>query len=328
VETRFRFIHVDGSERTIAGIPELIQHIRSGDVVASTMLFDSASQRWIHASQHDTYQTAIAVMPATDLTHNTSIDTSPHSAPPVQAAAASSIQHEQAQTGNGGESRLDRELGRLEQDYESAIARGIDPSFLKERYNAQVRQIRSEYDAEARGKDIAAGATPAANGQGSDKDEAVDERSNGNAANLDGGFISLRASTGKRFGTWLLDLMFIYALSFLIGIVLVLGGMEGMIDSMNEYLFGMLLMLVYYVPQEGLTGRTLGKRIFGTVAVASDGTRLSFGKALGRTLCRFIPFEAFSFLGDRGHPLGWHDKIPGTQVLVVKKLKEVGIHPY
>lgn len=44
-----------------------------------------------------------------------------------------------------------------------------------------------------------------------------------------------------------------------------------------------------------------------------DGSNISFAQALGRTFCRFIPFEVFSFLDSR--PRGWHDSIPKTKVI-------------
>jgi uncharacterized RDD family membrane protein YckC len=140
-------------------------------------------------------------------------------------------------------------------------------------------------------------------------------------------FYPMRASQGQRLGTLLLDLVFVYALAFIIGVVLAAGGMEQVIHETNGYLFGMLLMLIYYVPQEGASGKTLGKRILGTVAVSADGSPVSLGQVFGRTMCRFIPFEAFSCLGGHGYPLGWHDRIPGTQVLVSKKLRSAVAAP-
>ena len=45
-----------------------------------------------------------------------------------------------------------------------------------------------------------------------------------------------------------------------------------------------------------------------------NGTKPRFGQVIGRTLCRFVPFEAFSFFGERG----WHDKIPKTRVVMAR----------
>lgn len=127
------------------------------------------------------------------------------------------------------------------------------------------------------------------------------------------------ASTGQRFRTMLLDLIFYFIFAFIFGFVLSLIGLGDLIQNMNDTLLGIVIILIYYVPQEAFSGRTLGKLITGTKAVKEDGTELSFGQALGRTLCRFIPFEAFSFLGGNGRPRGWHDKIPKTKVISVRR---------
>ena len=127
------------------------------------------------------------------------------------------------------------------------------------------------------------------------------------------------ASRGQRFATMVLDLIFYYIFSFILGVVLHLIGLGDLIQNMNDYLLGIVIILIYYVSQEAFSGRTLGKLITGTKAVKEDGTELSFGQALGRTLCRFIPFEAFSFFGGNGGPRGWHDKIPKTKVISVRR---------
>lgn len=125
------------------------------------------------------------------------------------------------------------------------------------------------------------------------------------------------ASQGQRFGTLLLDYFFLFIFAFVFGVfVSVLGGS---VQNMNEYLLWLIVSCLYYIPQEALWGRTLGKLIMGTKAVNEDGSELTFGPALGRTLCRFIPFEAFSFFGGNGRPRGWHDTIPKTKVISVRR---------
>jgi uncharacterized RDD family membrane protein YckC len=64
-----------------------------------------------------------------------------------------------------------------------------------------------------------------------------------------------------------------------------------------------------------LWARTPGKWVFGTVVVNESGGKPSFGRVLKRTFSRFIPFEPFSFFGERG----WHDSLSDT--LVVRKRK-------
>ncbi len=128
----------------------------------------------------------------------------------------------------------------------------------------------------------------------------------------------LLASQGQRFGNYILDILFIYILAFIVGIIFALIGHSEVLLRINNYILGAILFLIYYVPQEAYSGRTLGKLITKTKAVNEDGSEISLGQAVGRTLCRFIPFEAFSFLGGKGRPRGWHDKLSNTVVITLK----------
>jgi uncharacterized RDD family membrane protein YckC len=125
------------------------------------------------------------------------------------------------------------------------------------------------------------------------------------------------ASSGQRFGTMLLDFIFVIIFAAVLGVVLSLIGLAHAIQNMKGILLG-IIFLIYYISQEAISGKTIGKRITGTEAVNEDGTELTFGRAVGRTLCRFIPLDAFSFLGGNGKPKGWHDKIPKTKVISAK----------
>jgi uncharacterized RDD family membrane protein YckC len=141
----------------------------------------------------------------------------------------------------------------------------------------------------------------------------------------------LLASWGQRFATILLDLVFLDFFSVFLASTLgkLLHNLGLLHDSYrwwdnDSFILNIILCLIpflYYVPQEALSGRTLGKLITGTKAISEDGTELSFGQALGRTLCRFIPFEAFSFFGGKGRPRGWHDSIPKTKVISTRKVQ-------
>ena len=79
------------------------------------------------------------------------------------------------------------------------------------------------------------------------------------------------------------------------------------------YGVGIAVALAYYAGCEILFQRTLAKFLTGTIVVTVDGGRPTAWQMVGRTLCRFIPFEAFSFLGDPC--VGWHDSIPKTRVV-------------
>ncbi len=83
--------------------------------------------------------------------------------------------------------------------------------------------------------------------------------------------------------------------------------------NLMGYGVGLLVALIYYAGTELLCYRTPAKFLTGTIVVAEDGSPPTTGQILGRALCRFIPFEAFSFFGNPC--VGWHDSIPKTRVV-------------
>ena len=135
------------------------------------------------------------------------------------------------------------------------------------------------------------------------------------------------ASQGKRFLNMLLDQIVIQvllaAVGFVVGLVLVV-----LAESTNVWLWpedeigaqfasfiiALSVNFAYYVVMETLFQKTVAKYLTGTRVVTKGGNRPSFGQVLGRSLVRFIPFEAFSFLGN-GKPIGWHDSLSDTRVI-------------
>ncbi len=82
------------------------------------------------------------------------------------------------------------------------------------------------------------------------------------------------------------------------------------------FMSGLLAFFGYHFILESLTQKTAGKLITGTKVVDRYGNKPSPGTIAIRTLCRFIPFEAFSFLFYGKYPIhGWHDRISGTLVV-------------
>jgi uncharacterized RDD family membrane protein YckC len=125
-----------------------------------------------------------------------------------------------------------------------------------------------------------------------------------------------RATRGQRFGTFLIDMVFYYLLAICVGVVLAVAGVGDALDSVPDPVIGAIILSIYYIPQEFYTGRTLGKRIMKTQVVNDIGGLASLKQVVGRTLCRMIPFEAFSFLAaEEGGPRGWHDRLPKTFVV-------------
>ncbi len=131
------------------------------------------------------------------------------------------------------------------------------------------------------------------------------------------------ATTGQRFLTMIIDFLGYIFLSAVIGFTFTLLNIIDILDQIHDYIFGILIMSLYYIPQEVMWGRTLGKLIMGTQVVSISGKPAPFSQIFGRTLIRFVPFEAFSFLGGRGHPQGWHDSWSKTKVVSLRKKHQV-----
>jgi uncharacterized RDD family membrane protein YckC len=135
-----------------------------------------------------------------------------------------------------------------------------------------------------------------------------------------------RASTGRRFANYIIDTIMVYALVFLTGVGMAVfseimspGFIETLDDSSSgftlfSYLLGFTVFFIYYACMEAMFGRTIGKLITGTYVVDKHGRQPSLYTIAMRTLSRFVPFEAFSFLADSR---GWHDR--WTDSWVVQK---------
>jgi len=76
-------------------------------------------------------------------------------------------------------------------------------------------------------------------------------------------------------------------------------------DVILAAMFQYLLYVCYYFFFENFAGKTLGKAITRSKVVNSEMEPASVNQLLGRSFARLIPFEAFSFLGEKG--IGWHD---------------------
>ncbi|MBI3134530.1 MAG: RDD family protein [Bacteroidetes bacterium] len=131
----------------------------------------------------------------------------------------------------------------------------------------------------------------------------------------------LAASKGLRFGNLLADAFLVgIPISFLAN-YLVYGDWivesREMLRHMDLYVFSTLLnygiFIIYFVVMEHTTGKTVGKMMTGTHVVNHKGQKPTLGQIVGRAFARLIPFEAFSFLGEKG--IGWHDSLTKTYVI-------------
>jgi len=123
------------------------------------------------------------------------------------------------------------------------------------------------------------------------------------------------ASKGLRFANYVIDmvvyLVLLFALVFFLGLI---GGLGLLGSSLWLNLIALFMNFTYYTAMESATGQTIGKMITGTIVVDANGDRPSTSTIMLRSLCRFIPFEAVSFLGEG---TGWHDHL--TKTMVVRK---------
>jgi uncharacterized RDD family membrane protein YckC len=130
------------------------------------------------------------------------------------------------------------------------------------------------------------------------------------------------AVKSKRFGNFVIDLIFRYVIIIILSFIAVVIDPEGFslwlesVTTLEDIMYSLLLLIVYFIVTESIFQRTVGKLITGTMVVMGDGSKPSFGTIVLRTLCRLIPFEAFSFIGDDAY--GWHDSFSNTYVVDIK----------
>lgn len=75
----------------------------------------------------------------------------------------------------------------------------------------------------------------------------------------------------------------------------------------------LVLWFAYFALMESTNQVTFGKLLTGTKVVTVDGRKPDTSTILLRTLCRFVPFDGLSFLGNINR--GWHDQWSKTIVV-------------
>lgn len=124
-------------------------------------------------------------------------------------------------------------------------------------------------------------------------------------------------STGHRFVHYLLDALFLLPimLSGLAYIEYFDGGIGLRILAYTLY-YGAYFF--YSFLSEAIFRQTFGKMLTNS-CVVSNGINLTTGRVLLRTLCRYIPFDGFSFLWGGN----WHDSVSSTSVVYVDSWEKV-----
>lgn len=131
------------------------------------------------------------------------------------------------------------------------------------------------------------------------------------------------AGKWKRFFNYIIDFLFVLVFGYVSGVVLGFFFVFPFVENfwlnltetgkIGEYIIGFFLNILFYSFFEYFFGVTPGKIITRTKVVTEEGKKPSFSQILIRTLCRFIPFEHFTFLSKDG--IGWHDQFSKTRVI-------------
>jgi len=134
----------------------------------------------------------------------------------------------------------------------------------------------------------------------------------------------VQASMGKRFLNYIIDALVFAILLFIVLIILASADPKALeaIVKKNEtgdftLIEQLLIQVIYgtymFIMEALFKGKTVGKMITGTRAVKQDGSPIVLRDAQLRGLCRMVPFNAFSALGNPSYP--WHDRWTKTYVI-------------
>lgn len=89
--------------------------------------------------------------------------------------------------------------------------------------------------------------------------------------------------------------------------------------DLTTYLSGLAVSIVYFCGSWVNSGRTLGKRVVGNQVVRTDGTPMTWGRALlrflGYIVSGLVLSIGFLWVAFDKKRQGWHDKLAGTVVV-------------
>ncbi len=140
-------------------------------------------------------------------------------------------------------------------------------------------------------------------------------------------------SRSKRFINLLIDIFVYLGVIFLLSVFLFIITFpidlnpESLNSFLVEYIIPYSIIILSYTLQEFLLkGRTIGKYVTGSIAVDNKGDVIDFNKAIYRSICRLIPFDALTYL--RESKRGLHDIITETYVVDKKAWEELKNNDY
>ncbi|AZA80634.1 hypothetical protein C1637_12640 [Chryseobacterium lactis] len=90
------------------------------------------------------------------------------------------------------------------------------------------------------------------------------------------------------------------------------------VSKVTDILITASVYFIYIFLIEYFTkGRSIGKYITGSKVICIDGSEPTFKDYFIRNISRFVPLDAFSFIGENG----WHDSWSETRVINLKNYK-------
>jgi uncharacterized RDD family membrane protein YckC len=124
----------------------------------------------------------------------------------------------------------------------------------------------------------------------------------------------------RRFAAWLIDYILVGVVTGIL--VAILGGIGDDAGTGIGYFLSVIGSLLYYsVLESSANQATVGKMALGIQVTDLQGNRISFGRALGRTLAKILSglilLIGYIMAAFTAKKQGLHDMIAGT--LVVKK---------
>jgi uncharacterized RDD family membrane protein YckC len=123
------------------------------------------------------------------------------------------------------------------------------------------------------------------------------------------------ASQGQRFQHLVVDMILIYGSAVVAVFVAASMDVDLDMDPIMDRILSATLVVCYYLGFESQLNTTPGKMLTRCTVVMENGDEPTFEAIAKRSLCRLIPFEALSFLGQGS---GWHDTLSKTKVIRLK----------
>lgn len=128
------------------------------------------------------------------------------------------------------------------------------------------------------------------------------------------------ATSKTRVINYALDQLFIFIIMMIFGVgVILLFGINSeiynfiFVNNIASIIITLIVNTLYYIIFESAFGRSPAKFITHTKVLTVTGKTPDFSTIILRTLCRYIPFEPFSFL--ESNTSGWHDTLSNTIVI-------------